>query len=445
MEAALAALPAERAAHWRRRLHYVPVEAYALGNWISDLVREADTRAPIAFAIDRFQRIRQVGLLLSLVTARPAPELYYLAFEARHFDFERRREDRLPPGATIVDVVRERELFDGDLDVEVTLPDADTMATFDTLVVDVTLDCRQHDEGNCWEWDRIATLRLCEDVDPGDADAGPPDDAGGADAGPPDDAGSGDAGRPAPVRRCDVELARGITTYGREQRYVVDATPMLATLREGGRRVLRFNAGPAADMRPYVVSVALRLSNQRRGSRPVGAEPVWFGTFPYDAAYGARFPPVTFTPPAGTRKTELFALITGHGFQTEPQNCAEFCDHRHLFTVGPAGASPDAGIARTFVRAHPMAGTVAGCAMTVGTELGTVPNQYGTWPLGRGGWCPGAHVEPFVVDLREVVTPGAPHELRYASDVGGRPFDPVFTMDGYRPEIALSVWLVYSR
>jgi hypothetical protein len=165
-------------------------------------------------------------------------------------------------------------------------------------------------------------------------------------------------------------------------------------------------------MRPYVVGIALRLSNQRRGSRPVAVERVRFGTFPYRTHYAVRFPAYAFTPPAGTRKTERFALTTGHGFQTEPLDCAEFCDHRRVFTVAPAGVAADAGVERTSVHDHPMAGTLAGCATTVGTDAGTVPHQYGTWPRGSAGWCPGAHVQPFVVDLREVVTPGQPYALR---------------------------------
>jgi hypothetical protein len=54
-------------------------------------------------------------------------------------------------GAAVVHVVREREPFGGDLDSEATLPDAATMAGFDTLAVEVTLVRRDHDEGHCRE------------------------------------------------------------------------------------------------------------------------------------------------------------------------------------------------------------------------------------------------------------------------------------------------------
>ena len=37
---------------------------------------------------------------------------------------------------------------------------------------------------------------------------------------------------------------------------------------------------------------------------------------------------------------------------------------------------------------------------------GMVPNQSGTWWLGRGGWCPGEQVEPWIVDVTADAKPG---------------------------------------
>lgn len=36
---------------------------------------------------------------------------------------------------------------------------------------------------------------------------------------------------------------------------------------------------------------------------------------------------------------------------------------------------------------------------------GVIPGQYGTWPFGRGGWCPGAAVDPFVADVSQYLKP----------------------------------------
>lgn len=49
------------------------------------------------------------------------------------------------------------------------------------------------------------------------------------------------------------------------------------------------------------------------------------------------------------------------------------------------------------------AGTEWGCADDV--LYGGVPNQHGTWYYGRGGWCDGAAVRPWVVDITDALLP----------------------------------------
>ena len=44
---------------------------------------------------------------------------------------------------------------------------------------------------------------------------------------------------------------------------------------------------------------------------------------------------------------------------------------------------------------------------------GAVPNQSGTWWTGRGGWCPGMQVDPFVVDVTAEVTAGQNATVSY--------------------------------
>ena len=48
-----------------------------------------------------------------------------------------------------------------------------------------------------------------------------------------------------------------------------------------------------------------------------------------------------------------------------------------------------------------------------------VPNQWGTWWFGRGGWCPGQQVDPWVVDVTDEVTPGMPATVEYRGLFGG--------------------------
>ena len=47
------------------------------------------------------------------------------------------------------------------------------------------------------------------------------------------------------------------------------------------------------------------------------------------------------------------------------------------------------------------------------------PNQAGTWWFGRGGWCPGQQVNPFVVDVTALATPGETLHLAYRALLAG--------------------------
>ncbi len=49
------------------------------------------------------------------------------------------------------------------------------------------------------------------------------------------------------------------------------------------------------------------------------------------------------------------------------------------------------------------AGTPWGCADHAGD--GAQPNEHGTWWYGRGGWCDGQQVEPWVVDVTAWLSP----------------------------------------
>jgi hypothetical protein len=123
--------------------------------------------------------------------------------------------------------------------------------------------------------------------------------------------------------------------------------------------------------------------------------------------------PISFTPPSGTAQVGLMAVISGHGFGDTSENCAEFCDHQHAFTFNDTA---------THTKTHPEADILFGCADQV--VDGTVPNQSGTWVYGRGGWCPGLEVQPWVVDITDDVTVGAENEVSYLGFVDGEIWKP---------------------
>jgi Peptide-N-glycosidase F, C terminal len=116
-------------------------------------------------------------------------------------------------------------------------------------------------------------------------------------------------------------------------------------------------------------------------------------------------------------------LTTGHG-GVQPTNCAEFCNHTHLFTVN--------GVLHR--QSFPEAQTASTCAERV--AVGVVPNQHGTWYYGRGGWCPGQDVAPFVVDVTADVAKGQANTLTYRTEFNGAP------VNAGLGNIVLSSWLV---
>ncbi|MEO7092408.1 MAG: peptide-N-glycosidase F-related protein [Polyangiales bacterium] len=379
---------------WKPRVHFVTDKADTLEGWVGDVIRARTTgKLPYKrydaqqFAVDRTQHVREVGMLGRLGGSGTAPDLSFLASEAVYYEFEYAREQRLGKTvATVVPVMKDETVVETKY-VEVTLPDAATMATFDTLEVDLTMNCENHRDGECGAWDYISDLRLCDETLP------PPDPDAGPDAAPPDP-------------KCDLELARWITSYWREGRWVTDVSGMLAFLQKGGKTKLRWYASRQWDPRTasYVASMSLRFSNTGKKMRPVSAIKLWDGGTLNDT-YAAGHPERTVVIPAGTKKAEVYALITGHGSETE--QCAEFCNHTHHFTMNggtkhsltfPGAQSPD------------------GCRKLV--DQGVVPNQFGTWYFGRGGWCPGYDVRPFVADVTADLKPGGGDVVRYEALIG---------------------------
>ena len=359
------------------------------------------------WAVDRFQRIREVGMLGRLASTGLRLELPLLANEARYYNFEYAREQELAAHPATTVTLLDRATVIDNVDIDVTLPDRATMAGFDTLEVDLRTDCVNHRDGDCGAWDYLSHLWLC------------------AEEAPSADAGSPDAG---PALRCDVELARWITTYWREGRWVTDISGVLPLLRDGGRQRLRWYASRQFDPRPapYVASLSLRFGNRRRALRPFETRPLFQGGA-LNSTWAARHPAQRFTVPADTRRAELYVLVTGHGAETS--QCAEFCNHGHRFTFN----------GHDHVVEFPEARSPDGCAERV--DQGVVPNQHGTWYFGRGGWCPGLDVRPVVVDLTSELRMGAENELSYGVTVDGRA---ITSMASYG-NVVLSSYLVLSR
>ncbi|WP_373046762.1 peptide-N-glycosidase F-related protein [Vulgatibacter sp.] len=402
-EEALALLDPAVAAQWRTRLHFVTDAVDALDGSLGAFFA---AHPNFAFGIDRFGRWREAGSLYDFNDG--APHLRFLAREAVGFDYERRLEREMGAIAATEVVV-----FDGDrhqggweaghtTSVEITLPSAAEMARFDSMAVYLYTACPGHLQGleaGCNEWDYAHHLFVCDEEDPAS---------------------------------CDTELVRYVTPYGREGEWLTDVSPLLPLFANGGSRTLKYTGANGYDMHLRIL-----LWDAGKQERPVEVRFLYgaSGAIPWNEEYNGRFEPVKFTvdDPTTTR-VGIYNVVTGHGFGSTWENCAEFCDSEHEFAVNGTA----------FSESHPEAKDRYGCFARV--DQGVVPNQFGSWPFGRAGWCPGQDVKPWVQDVSDVLVSGE-NEIAYRALFRGEPYVPRLGGGGdYLPELRLQSWLVrYER
>jgi hypothetical protein len=359
---ALDALSPEDRTFWRAHLHVSAVGAADLDSWLSQPLRTGIGQ--LGLAIDTTQRVRGVGSLADVTRQINVKDgwpfeanLAYAANEARHFNAERRRDARLAAETATVVPLWTGEVVAEFAEKEVLLPTAAEMATFDGLEIDIEQRCpdaTKPEVGNCGAWDYLSYLWVYD----------------------------------GELRR---ELGRGITTYHREGRWIIDATPMLPWLAAGGARKFRWEWAPSWNTQPTGTLVSLRFLKRGTASHPTEVHPLFTGGG-FGSTYNDGREPITVTVPAGATRVELYAVITGHGAGTS--QCAEFCRHAHEFTVD----------GQVFMKEHPDPGSLDGCAKRI--EDGVVPNQWGTWWFGRGGWCPGQQVDAYRVDVTDLAKDG---------------------------------------
>ena len=484
-------LDQEDAASWRSRLHYVTESPWDAG-WIGESLQSF---AAFHFGIDPQQRFREISSIGDQY-ADWTPELRALTFEARHWNYDLKLQDRLDSeaGITVVPVLEGEDVGSGIFAVD--LPDAETMAGFDTLEFDLRWTCGNTLERTCGEWDYTSNMYVCDEAAAANALADTPcqpavaavpgtclgdgvdagiactvadscaADAAAADTGSSVDPemvwtcegyeaeiaadtapatcvqpdGTDDADRQQVCNAegtgfddvacpCDTEVGRWITSYSNGGHWVTDVSPALVTLASGGTKRFRMGFGYA-----YITDLDLRLSNQDKGGTPAVAHELWSGGG-FNLSYNESKQPIDVAIPADAQRVELFAMISGHGWGADRENCAEFCNHTHHITVGDA----------TFDREHAVAGSAEGCVEQI--EEGTTPNQGGTWRTGRAGWCPGKDVTPWIVDVTAHITPGETTTVSYEALFDGAPYEPVPSNSGqgFGAQINMRSWLVISR
>ncbi len=389
----LASLSQDEQDRWFHRLHYITDEAGYIKGWVGKMMISPGW----GVGIDRFQKIRYIGSYAdpSRYDATQqwfAPNLSMATNEPIYYNYEATRQTQMDGENATVVTIFDNTLVSANgapstIEADVAFPDQATMATFDSVELDLTLDCVGAGEmGTCPSWDYIVNLQLCDEGDP---------------------------------TSCPTEFGRWITTYHRIGRWVHDVSGILPLIADGGTRHFTFYS-----QNPYNVTLTVRLFNAAKPKRPNQSTFLFSGgTLGPD--YNTQHAPITMNVTAGFAVADLAVVVTGHGGDS-PGNCAEFCDIEHHFVVN----------GHDNVIAFPDAGNMEGCMDM--TDEGTVPNQYGTWWYGRDGWCPGKHVPMSMTDVTSQIIAGAENTFDYYAYYDGTDYP------NNGPMIDLSSWLVLS-
>ncbi|KAK2809769.1 hypothetical protein Q5P01_000494 [Channa striata] len=339
-------------------VHLEPSVAQALRFGQKVNVSFQTTPSPNFFiGIDQHGVLAEMGYFLY-------PTFSFINWQAQWFDFYADLQLQLQNPAKVVPVF-DKVQMQGDKGAVATVNLPPGVLDFDTLELDASLLCPSRRDLSCAPWDHTVQLFVCCDPH-------------------------------SPY--CNMELGRWITAFSRGTgRWLTDVSPLIPLL-DGNNCTFTMKTAPWA--KPWIVSLNLRFSvSNQTGDRSERLHPFkvmsLYSGGNFDKNYNKGFQPMKFSVPASTRKVELFAVITGHG--SDENGCGEFCVTSHHFLID--------GVFNN-TRTFDSAGTALGCAMRA--KEGAVPNEYGTWLYGRGGWCDGLQVNPWRIDVTKQVCPITP-------------------------------------
>mmetsp|Transcript_35166 Transcript_35166/g.101278 ORF Transcript_35166/g.101278 Transcript_35166/m.101278 type:complete len:719 (+) Transcript_35166:58-2214(+) len=262
------------------------------------------------------------------------------------------------------------------------------------LTLEAALRCPGAWNAACGVWDHVATVTVQCASDVGSYTLGGAGEPGGS----------------------FNELARLVTPYRLGSgRWLTDVTPLAPMLRREPC-TFRIVLSPWVE-KTWLWSLALHASGgDDRGANPdlpsdgmplfSNNDPVLRQTF--NADYNTNRSQRVKVP-AGTKRVELYALISGHG--EDATGCCEFQASRHVFALG----------GHEFPVELTAPHDLFGCARPAD---GVEPNGAGGWWMGRNGWCPGQEVKPFVFDVTAALaTPSSSGDGSYEATYAGFMWD----------------------
>ncbi len=385
---------------WEKYLHFINKNNTVLPGNIESILSEWEkewSADKAGFLIDSNGHLRQFGLLRPPGKS-PTPIFDAVEKEIQYLYWEKELTKKMK----LNDKKEEVVMLDGfelsggwgaNAEFEVEFPKTQKLLSFNEMEIYFEMNCPDNNDKNCYEWDMIANLHLCEE------------------------------------NKCDILMSRWITTYHRRGVWLTDITPFLAFFKEGGVKKFKINV-PTGNS-SYIMNMRIYLSKNDSKLRPMNAHRMWTGGS-FNLEYNPSKKPYLLENPQFEKYT-INGIMSGHGWGRDVANCAEFCNHTHHFSINGEilGELKD-----------PKAGTGEGCYQLA--NEGVVPNQFGTWPYGRAYWCPGWDVLPFSIEIKN---PNRGNMLMtYEALYEGKPYDPQENPNsnesGFNADINMQSWLV---
>ncbi len=377
----------------KEKLHVADRPVREIDSWLNKWL---DKHPDFFMGIDRFQKIREGGLFHSWRSSTLDPKFEFISKEAELYNYEYELDSFLENKSSVSTVIPavdgvpfEGEGWVKELFFTIEIPELDSPGRFYLFLEQI---CESQKE--C-EWDRLLQLFLCENET---------------------------------SDNCTTEIGRWITTYGRSGKWLTDISPLFPLIENPGKYRFRFtvNGDNYINHLDFIY-----IPGKEEAPNPAEVVPLYSGTVPFDENYNSHWEQLNIDIPASVNKVWISAFITGHGNGSEAENCAEFCKFESIFYVN----------GQPFATRFDNAGTLEGCLNLV--SEGVVPNQFGSWPFGRAGWCPGQDVKLINIDITEVIKKGEVNYINYESLLNGKDYIPIVTdPSGYRAEIPLSSYLI---
>jgi len=195
------------------------------------------------------------------------------------------------------------------------------------------------------------------------------------------------------------EIGRIMTPYSKACGWTIDVTDYRPLLTDTAL-INSFILFWASNNKGYLVSISFEFIGGNPTKEAYKVVNLWGNDVFHRWEYGNIYNPISNYLPPYTLVIDSLAdsvkvriTTTGHG-QGNTHNAAEFSIKTHSLIVNGNAFSHQ--LWRNDCASNP-------CSP-----------QSGTWQYNRAGWCPGADVRPWIVDITPVVTPGYTAQLQYA-------------------------------